>query len=127
MGIGYIDKFFSTLPLDGGECFASRAGCFADEKDARYPMDRLVGPPDSAWTTSLPRIELRPFSRPARSQSLYQLRYRGSHSPYPVAITTALPRLPPSVASRYTDCAAAAPPVRSQLLYRLSYRGSFSP
>jgi hypothetical protein len=27
---------------------------------------------------TLPRIEFRPFGRPARSQSLYRLRYRGS-------------------------------------------------
>jgi hypothetical protein len=51
---------------------------------SRYPLDRRSGGPHS-WSGRygeikilLQELELRPLGRPARSQSLYQLSYRGS-------------------------------------------------
>jgi hypothetical protein len=49
-----------------------------------YPLDTsTVAPPEPAWTIwrqflTLLGLELQPLGRPARSQSLYRLRYRGS-------------------------------------------------
>jgi hypothetical protein len=65
---------------------------------------------------TLPGLELRPLSRPVRSQSLYRLRYPGSGLDDVEKKTfLILPglELDPSVvqplASRYTDCAIPAP------------------
>jgi hypothetical protein len=50
-----------------------------------YPLDRkLSGAPQPVWTTwriflTLLGLELRPLRRPARSQCLYRLIYRGSY------------------------------------------------
>jgi hypothetical protein len=54
----------------------------------RYPLDRRLGRPQNRSGRSgvekilpIPRLELRPLGRPAPSQSLYRLRYPGSHIP----------------------------------------------
>jgi hypothetical protein len=52
-------------------------------KSPRYPLGRRLGGPQSQSERrgeflTLPRLELRPLGRPARSQSLYRLRYPGS-------------------------------------------------
>jgi hypothetical protein len=55
-------------------------------KSPRYPLYRRLGGPHSRSGQhgevnflTLPGLEPRPLSRPARSQSLYRLRYPGSH------------------------------------------------
>jgi hypothetical protein len=45
--------------------------------DSRAGLDDL----EKTKFLSLPGLELRPLSRPARSQSLYRLRYRGRITP----------------------------------------------
>jgi hypothetical protein len=54
-------------------------------KSPRYPLDRRLDGPqirsgrvEKRKFLTLPGLELRPLSRPARSQSLYRLRYPGS-------------------------------------------------
>jgi hypothetical protein len=44
-------------------------------KSLRYPLDNV----EKRKFLTLPRLELRPLSRPAHSQSLYRLRYPGSN------------------------------------------------
>jgi hypothetical protein len=88
----------------------------------------------TCWQHNVPAVpSLRPtpllcrLGRPVCRAKLHRLRYRGSHSPYAVAIPTVLPPLPQPVASHYTDCATAAPTARSHSLYRMRCRGSHSP
>jgi hypothetical protein len=53
-------------------------------KDPRLPLERRLGGPQSRSgrreekIMTIPGLKLRPFYRPARSQSLYRLRYLGS-------------------------------------------------
>jgi hypothetical protein len=55
-------------------------------KSPRYPLDRRVGGPRAVLDdvekrkfSNLRRLELPPLGRPARSQSLYRLRYPGPY------------------------------------------------
>jgi hypothetical protein len=78
-------SWFATLV--GGECSVSRPGRFTPGE--RVPGNHCVG----GWVNLtavlddverrkfliLPGLELRPLGRPARSRSLYQLSYPGSH------------------------------------------------
>jgi hypothetical protein len=71
---------FLTLALVGGEWSA-----LPRRKSARYPLDRRLGGPRTGLDDvkkrkflTLPGLELRPLGRPARSQSLYRLRYPGT-------------------------------------------------
>jgi hypothetical protein len=47
-------------------------------KSPRYPLYKRLGGPQSRSGRHGPGLEPRPLSRPARSQSLYRLRYPGS-------------------------------------------------
>jgi hypothetical protein len=85
-GSGCINPPFLNSTLLGDEWSASRSGRFA-------PRERVLG---THWIGSwvvpraglddvdgrkfliLPGLKLRPFSRPARSQSLHRLRYQTS-------------------------------------------------
>jgi hypothetical protein len=68
---------FLTSPLAGGEWSASRPGRFTPREKASGThcigswVDPRAGLDDAG-------LELQPLSRPARSQSLYRLRYPGS-------------------------------------------------
>jgi hypothetical protein len=74
---------FLTLALVGGEWSASRPGRFTSEE--RAPGTHWIGgwvDPRSSLDDvekrkylTVPRLEPRPLGRPARSQSLYRLRY----------------------------------------------------
>jgi hypothetical protein len=44
-------------------------------KSPRYPLDRRLGGVEKGKFLTLPGLELRPLGRPARSYSLYRLRY----------------------------------------------------
>jgi 2-polyprenyl-6-methoxyphenol hydroxylase-like FAD-dependent oxidoreductase len=82
-GVDVEVRFFLTSALFGGEWSASRPACFAPGE--RVPGTHWIG----GWVgprTGLddmekwkffppPGLELRPLGRPARSQSLYRLRY----------------------------------------------------
>jgi hypothetical protein len=59
----------------------------APRKEPRYPLDRRLSGPKTGLDDmekrkflTLPGLELRHFSRPARNQSLYRLRYPGSQN-----------------------------------------------
>jgi hypothetical protein len=80
----YRSTFFLTSALAGGEWPASRPGRFIPGE--RNPGTHWIG----GWVDSRaglddvkrkvlapPGLELRPFGRPARSQSLYRLSYPG--------------------------------------------------
>jgi hypothetical protein len=78
-----IAPHFLDLALVGGKLSASRPGRFTLRKEPRYPFDRRLGGAglddlESRKFLTLPGLELWPLGRPARSQSLYQLRYPGS-------------------------------------------------
>jgi hypothetical protein len=85
MRSGCIDPYFLDLALAGGEWLASRLCRFTPRE--RTPgihwiggwVDRRTGLDNVEKRTSftLPGLELR-LHRPARSQSLYRLRYPGS-------------------------------------------------
>jgi hypothetical protein len=81
---GVVDvqiHIFLKSALVGGEWSASRPGSFTPGKE--HWRGGWMGPSDSMDNVetkrllTLPGLEPRPLSRPARSQSLYQLRYRG--------------------------------------------------
>jgi hypothetical protein len=81
-----------TSALVWGEWSASRPGCFTpvESPPSGHPIGWL-GPRTGLDDVErrilhLPGLELRPFGRPARSQSLYRLRYSGS----PVHFNTAV-------------------------------------
>jgi hypothetical protein len=68
-----------TWALVGGEWSASRSGRFTPGE--RVPGTHWIGGLDDMEKRKfvlLPELEIRPVSRPARSQSLYRLRYPGS-------------------------------------------------
>jgi hypothetical protein len=74
-----------TSPLDGGEWSVSDPGIFTHGErapgahwiggwvDPRFGVDDV----QKRKFLTLPGLELRPFGGPARSQSLYRLRYPG--------------------------------------------------
>jgi hypothetical protein len=70
-----------TLALVGGEWSASRSG---ERATGTHWIGGYVGPRtglddvEKNKFLTLPGLELRPLRRPARSQSLYRLRYPGS-------------------------------------------------
>jgi hypothetical protein len=84
-----IHVFLTSTPV-GSEWSASRPDRFAPRE--RVPgttwIGGWVGPRASLDNMekrkflTLPELELRPFSRPAHSHTLYRLRYRGSHIPH---------------------------------------------
>jgi hypothetical protein len=82
----YIHIFF-TSALVGGKWSASRPGRFTPGEIAPSThwrggwVDPSAGLNDveKRKFSTVPGLELRPFRRPARSQSLYRLRYPGSH------------------------------------------------
>jgi hypothetical protein len=75
----YIHPRFLTSALVRGEWSASRPGCFtAGERARRYSLDKKFGGhradlnDKEKWKIlTLLELELRPFGRPARMQSLY--------------------------------------------------------
>jgi hypothetical protein len=90
MAYGGVDVkilIFLTSALAGGEWSTSRPGLFTPGE--RAPNTRWIG----GWVKpraglddvgkskflNLPGLELRLLGRPARSQSLYRLRYPGSY------------------------------------------------
>jgi hypothetical protein len=84
-GVDVYIHIFLTTALARGEWSDSRpARSTPRGKSPRYPLDREVGwTSEPVWTIwrkflNLPGFELRPISRPARSQSLYRLCYPGS-------------------------------------------------
>jgi hypothetical protein len=86
-GVDVYIHIFLTSALVGGEWSAPRPGCFTPREralgthwiggwvDPRAGMDDV----EKRKFLTLPGLELRPLRRPARSQSLYRLRYPGSH------------------------------------------------
>jgi hypothetical protein len=82
-GVDVYIHIFLTSALAGGECSASRPGRFTPEKKPTvligymHPRAGLEGVEKKNFLTP-PGLELRPLGRPARSQSLYRLRYPGS-------------------------------------------------
>jgi hypothetical protein len=79
---------FLTSALAGGELSASRSCRFTtgERASGTHWVGGWVGPragldnADKRKFLTLPGLELRPLGRPARSQSLYRLRYPGSTS-----------------------------------------------
>jgi hypothetical protein len=77
---------FLTSAIVGGKWSASRPGIFTpgERTPGTHWIGRWVGPRadlddvDRRKLLTLPRLELRSLGRPARSQSLYRLRYPGS-------------------------------------------------
>jgi hypothetical protein len=82
-GVDVEIHIFLTSALAGGEWSASRPGCFTPWKEPPVPnwIGGWVGPRagmddvEKRKFLTLPGLELRPLDRPARSQSLYRLRY----------------------------------------------------
>jgi hypothetical protein len=84
-GVDVEIHIFLTSALFGGECSASRPGPFTPRE--RASVTRWIG----GWVDPraglddvekkkyliLPGLEVRPVGRPARSRSLYRLRYFG--------------------------------------------------
>jgi hypothetical protein len=76
-----------TSALVGGECSASHLSRFTPGERApgTYWLGGLVGPRtgvndvEKKKFLTLPGLELQPLGGPARSQSLYRLRYLGSN------------------------------------------------
>jgi hypothetical protein len=79
-GVGWI-HIFLTSALAGSEWSASRLGRFTPGTHWLEDwVDTTVGPGDMEKRKflTLPGLEFRPLRHPARSQSLYWLRYPGS-------------------------------------------------
>jgi hypothetical protein len=82
----YRAPSFLTSALVGGEWSASRPGRFTPGEKApgTHWIGRWVGLRagldymEKRKFLTLPGLEIRPLGRPARSQSLYRLRYPGS-------------------------------------------------
>jgi hypothetical protein len=86
-GVDVQMHIFLTSALVGGEWSASRLGCFITGEKApgnhriggwvcpRTGLDNM----EKRKVLSLQGLKLRPLGRPARSQSLYRLRYPGSY------------------------------------------------
>jgi hypothetical protein len=79
-GVDVYIHVFLTSALVGGEWSASRTGPFIPGEAAPgiHWIGSWVGPREEK-ILPLPRLELRLLGRPTRSQSLYRLRYPGSH------------------------------------------------
>jgi hypothetical protein len=85
-GVDALIQVYLTSTLVRGEWSASRPGHFTSEERAPsiYWIGGWVGPRASLDAAekrkflTLPGLELRPLGRPARSQSLYRLRYPDS-------------------------------------------------
>jgi hypothetical protein len=87
-----------TLALAGGEWSASRPGLFTpgesvpgthwkgDWVDPRAGLDDVK----KRKFLTLQGLELRPLGRPARSQSLYRLRYPGTYTTIKLSVNTTL-------------------------------------
>jgi hypothetical protein len=86
-GVDVQIRIFFTSTLGGGEWSASRPGRFTPGETPSGThwiggwMDPRAGLEDveKRKFLILPGVELRPLGRPARSQSLYRLRYLGSY------------------------------------------------
>jgi hypothetical protein len=81
-GVAVVNHIILTSALAGGEWSASRPGRFTSGEEPQCPLEkRLVAPRaglddvEKRKFLTLPELELRPIGRPARSQSLYRLRY----------------------------------------------------
>jgi hypothetical protein len=80
-GVDVFIQVFLAAALVEGECSTSRPGHFTPQrKSPQYPLRRRLGGPQNRSgqrgeekILTLPRLELRPLGRPARSQSLYRL------------------------------------------------------
>jgi hypothetical protein len=85
-GVDIQIHVFLTSALVGGEWSASRPSRFTPGEGARgtHWIGGWVGPRaglddvEKRKFLTIPGLELRPLGRPARSQSLYQLRYPSS-------------------------------------------------
>jgi hypothetical protein len=85
-GVDVYIHVFLTSALVGGEWSASGPDCFTPGERASdtHWVRGWVGPNagldavEKRKFLTLPGLELRPLGRPARSQSLYRLRYPGS-------------------------------------------------
>jgi hypothetical protein len=80
-GVDVQIQIFLTSALAGVEWSASRTGRFNPSTNWRGgSVDPRAGEDDvkKRKFLTLPGLELRPLGRPARSQSLYRLRYPGS-------------------------------------------------
>jgi hypothetical protein len=84
-GVDVYIHIFLTSALFGGEWSASRPGRFTPREGGpgthwigwvgpRAGLDNM----EKRKFLTLPGLELRPLGRPARSQSVYPLRYSGS-------------------------------------------------
>jgi hypothetical protein len=84
-GVDVRIHIFLNSALAGGEWSASHSGRLTPRE--RAPGTHCIGGDPRAGLDDVekrkiltpPGLELRPFSRPARSQSLYRLRYPGSN------------------------------------------------
>jgi hypothetical protein len=81
----YRYTFFLTSALVGGEWSASRPGRFnpGERIHGTHWLGGWVDPrtgldDEKRKFLALPGLELRPLGRPARSRSVYRLRYPGS-------------------------------------------------
>jgi hypothetical protein len=76
----YSSTLSLTLALDEGGWSTSLPGRFTPGKETRYPLYRRLGGPQGR-SERLPKISpptgIRSPDRPARSESLYRLRYPG--------------------------------------------------
>jgi hypothetical protein len=92
-GVDIYIHIFLTSALVGSEWSASRPGRFTfwERAPGTHWIGRWMGPRNSLDDVekrkflTLPGLELRSFSSPARSQSLYRLRYNGPVSEVPVS------------------------------------------
>jgi hypothetical protein len=95
VGVDVYIHIFLTSALAGGEWSASRPGLITPGESARGThwigglVNNRAGMDDVGKRRflTLPRLELRPFVRPALSQSLYRLRYTGPSILYILIIT----------------------------------------
>jgi hypothetical protein len=81
-GVDVQIHIFLISALAGGKWSASRPGSFSPLPGTQWIEGRMAPGGDIDYLEerklTLPRLELRPLSRPARSQSLYWLRYSSS-------------------------------------------------
>jgi hypothetical protein len=86
-----------TTALEGGEWSAGRPGRFTPPGKTRYPLYRRLGGPQGLYgqvRKISPPTRIRSLERPARSQSLYQLRYLAhKHAVVTLIISGEEPRL----------------------------------
>jgi hypothetical protein len=99
-GVDVLIHIFLTSALVGGEWSASRPCRFTPGERApgTHWIGGWVGPRtylddvEKRKFLTLSGLELRPLGRPARSQSLYRLRYRGSEDYTGITIKVKRPR-----------------------------------